>query len=93
VGLARLVAFLHMREHVEVGLGVVVKDAPAGRHVVIECLRYKLRIGQKVAQAARNCLQGARQRFALEQAARFGAEFIESASHGSSLRHGISHAL
>jgi len=36
VRLADLFSFLHVREHVEIGLGIVVEHAPARRHIVAE---------------------------------------------------------
>jgi len=45
VRLAGLVSFLHVREHMEIGLGIAVEDAPAGRHIVAEGLGDERRVG------------------------------------------------
>ena len=53
VRLADLVALLHVREHIEVGFGIVVEHAPAGRRGVAEGFGDKGRIGQKPSESLR----------------------------------------
>src|SRR5262245_1960099 len=81
VRLADLVSRLHMREHVEIGRGLVVEHATAGRHIVAEGLRDKVRIGQQPRQPIGDLCKRARQCLSFEQRARFRAEFIERIGH------------
>ena len=71
-----------MREHIEVGLGIVVQHAPAGRHIVAEGFGDEGRIGQQPPEPLGHLRQRIRQRLGLEDRATFGAEFIERVSHG-----------
>ena len=50
VRLAGLAAFLHVRQHVEVELGIVEQHALAGRHVVVERLGHEGRIDEQLAE-------------------------------------------
>src|SRR5262245_24023820 len=83
VRLAGLVSFLHVREHVEVGVGIVVQDAPARRHIVAEDLGDKGGIGQKSREPVGDLRQSIGQRRCFEHRAALSAEFIERVSHGS----------
>ena len=48
--LAGLAALLHVRQHVEIELGIVIEHALAGRRVVGEGLGHESRIDQQPAQ-------------------------------------------
>ena len=79
--LAGLAAFLHMRQHVEIELGIVEQLALADRRVVFECCSNKVRIDQELAQAIRDLLQRVRQRLRLEDVVGVAAKLIERVGH------------
>src|SRR5262245_40634649 len=83
VRLADLFSFLHVREHVEIGLGIVMQDAPARRHIFAEGRGDKGGIGQKSREPVSDLRQSIGQRRCLECRAALGAEFIERVSYGS----------
>src|SRR4051795_902990 len=80
VRLTGLLSLLHMREHIEIGFGIVIEHAPSGRHIVAEGCCDKGRIAQEPSEPLGHLRQRLHQRPSLEQRATFQAEFIESVS-------------
>jgi hypothetical protein len=46
VGIALLAGLLHMGEHVNIGVGIVVEDPLAGGRVVLPCFGDEIGIGE-----------------------------------------------
>jgi tripartite-type tricarboxylate transporter receptor subunit TctC len=71
-----------MREHIEVGFGIVVKNAPTGRQIVAERRADEGRICQQPRKPVGNLRERIRKRLRFEDCAAFPAEFIERVCHG-----------